>query len=98
MAAPVDHSVQAGAAAPPAAPGAAPGPIDNADVEDWKNRVNDFLAKPAETHHRMKKSANLDGYEPVNTSDKEAEHREALLAQGGHKEQYATQQGMSYPQ
>ncbi|KEZ42517.1 hypothetical protein SAPIO_CDS5735 [Scedosporium apiospermum] len=195
MAAPVETTIQAqaGAPAPPAAapaPGAAkPGPIDNRDVEDWKNRLNDFLAKPAEvinskspegskswfaglfdcfnpidsclitcclpcvtfgkTHHRMRKNANLEGYEPINTTclllvgsscvglsliplamqradvrakyhlegncisdiliscccgccsliqqDKEAAHQEALLAEGGVKEQYQTQQGMAYP-
>ena len=84
------------------------GAIDNRDVEEWKSRFNDVLAKPSEhinskspessqpwhaqlfgcfnpidlclitcfvpcvtfgkTHHRMRKDANLAGYEPINTS------------------------------
>jgi hypothetical protein len=84
------------------------GPIDDKDMEHWKARINDVLAKPSEhvnskspegsqpwfagffgccspidlclmtyclpcvtfgkTHHRLHKNANMDGYEPINTS------------------------------
>lgn len=84
------------------------GPIDQKDVDEWKNRFNDVLARPSEhinskspvesqswfsgffdcfnpidtclitccvpcvtfgkTHHRLRKDANLQGYEPINTS------------------------------
>jgi hypothetical protein len=32
----------------PAATVAKPGPIDNRDVDDWKNRFNEVLAKPGD--------------------------------------------------
>lgn len=60
MAAPVDHTTQQGVVdAPPAQEKAmattatttnnnANGPIDNADIEDWKKRFNEVLAKPKE--------------------------------------------------
>ncbi|KAH7038030.1 PLAC8 family-domain-containing protein [Microdochium trichocladiopsis] len=61
MAAPVDQSQQNFAAAPPAAAappqekpapaaaaGPANGPINDADIEDWKKRFNEVLAKPSE--------------------------------------------------
>ena len=37
-------------AAPAPAPGAAPkpGPLSDADMDDWKNRINDVLARPSE--------------------------------------------------
>jgi len=165
------------------------GPINDKDVEEWKNRINVVLAKPGEvvnskspegagdwnagffgclnpidlclmtyclpcvtfgkTHHRVHKSGSLEGYEPINTSclllcasgcvglhwiplsmqraeirqkyhlqgscltdiatscccalcslvqqEKEAEHREPLMAQGGVKEQYQATGGMVYP-
>jgi Cys-rich protein (TIGR01571 family) len=84
------------------------GPINDRDMEDWKNRFNDVFAKPSEhinapeiegsqdwqnsffgccnpidtclityclpcvtfgkTHHRTRKNANMEGYEPINTS------------------------------
>ncbi|KAJ9138401.1 PLAC8 family-domain-containing protein [Pleurostoma richardsiae] len=84
------------------------GPINDRDVEDWKNRVNAVLAKPGDvvnsrspesaqswttsffgcfdpidlclmtwclpcvtfgkTHHRVRKDASMQGYEPINTS------------------------------
>ncbi|KAK5662344.1 hypothetical protein OQA88_8254 [Cercophora sp. LCS_1] len=95
------------APAPTSAP-QKPGPINDEDVNHWKARINDVLARPSEhvnhkspessrpwsnaffgcfapidlcliswcvpcvtfgkTHHRLHKSANLEGYEPVNTS------------------------------
>ena len=96
------------AAPAPAPQQAKPSPINDQDVEDWKKRFNDVLAKPGEhvhskspdtaqpwhssffgcfspidtclvtwclpcitfgkTHHRLRKSATLEGYEPINTS------------------------------
>ncbi|OAA58028.1 DUF614 domain containing protein [Niveomyces insectorum RCEF 264] len=84
------------------------GAINDKDVEDWKTRINDVIARPGEhvnqrsgegaqawhesffgccmpidlclmtyclpcvtfgkTHHRLRKDANLEGYEPINTS------------------------------
>jgi len=94
------------AQAPPAANNS--GPIDNKDVDDWKNRFNEVLGDASGTlnhtspedarewnasffgcldpidkclltyclpcvtfgriHHRTRKNANMEGYEPVNTS------------------------------
>ncbi|ORY66186.1 PLAC8 family-domain-containing protein [Pseudomassariella vexata] len=84
------------------------GPISDEDINDWKNRFNEVLAKPndhvnskspegsqpwtnslfgcfnpidlclmtwclpcvtfGKTHHRIRKDANLQGYDPINTS------------------------------
>lgn len=47
----MDASAPAPAAATPAPAAAVPpkqGPLNNADVEDWKNRINDVLARPSE--------------------------------------------------
>jgi Cys-rich protein (TIGR01571 family) len=171
------------------APAANQGPINDKDMEHWKSRINEVLAKPSEhvnskspetaqpfhngffsclspidlclftyclpcvtfgkTHHRLHKSANLEGYEPINTTcllfcasgcfglhwipmsmqraeirekynlagscivdiatacccalcdltqaEKEVEYRAPLLAQGGVKEQYQTNNSMTYP-
>lgn len=84
------------------------GPVDHDDLNYWKQRFNDLVARPSEhinskspetsqpwhsaffgcfspidtclvtwclpcvtfgkTHHRLQKNANLNGYEPINTS------------------------------
>ncbi|KAM0742861.1 hypothetical protein ACQRIT_003038 [Beauveria bassiana] len=51
-----------------------------------------------QVQHRIQRSGELEGFEPLNTShDKEAQHRERLLRQGSVDEQYKTTPGMSYP-
>ncbi|KAK8927955.1 Protein PLANT CADMIUM RESISTANCE 2 [Metarhizium anisopliae] len=112
MAAPQEHVPVTTQPAPTPAPAAAQpannGPVDQADLDDWKNRFNHVLSRSGEvvnskspesaqswaagffdcfnpidtclityclpcvtfgkTHHRVRKNANLDGYEPINTS------------------------------
>lgn len=118
-AAPATYPATEPAIAPAPAPAPAPvpapahahastGPINDQDIEDWKRRVNEVLAKPGDvvkskspasaggwsnsffgcfnpidlclitwclpcvtfgkTHHRVRKDAKLQGYEPINTS------------------------------
>lgn len=94
------------------------GPINDQDVNEWKIRLNEVLAKPGEvvnskspesaqpwyesffgcfspidlccmtyclpcvtfgkTHHRLRKDANLVGYEPINTSVCQPFHADPL--------------------
>lgn len=103
-------SLRMAAPAPNSTAAQQPGPINDEDVNHWKARINDVLARPSEhvnhkspessrpwsnaffgcfspidlclvswcvpcvtfgkTHHRLHKSARLEGYEPVNTSVK----------------------------